>query len=52
MYQTLLRKLIYRPKAGIPKAKQLKEFKQEEDLKTATRFIKRNIKKCYKTVVK
>ena len=41
MYRTSLRKLIYRPRVGTPRAKQLEEFKQEEDLKAATRFIKR-----------
>ena len=51
MHQTLLRKLIYRPKAGTPKAKWLEKFKQEEDLKAATKFAKRNIRKCHKTVI-
>ena len=51
MHQTLLRKLIYRSKAGIPKVKQLKKFKQGEDLKAATKFTERNIGKYYKTVV-
>ena len=51
MYQTLLKKLMYRPRAGTPRAKQLEKFKQEEDLKTATRFIKRNIGKYHKTAV-
>ena len=32
---------MYRPKTGIPRAKQLKEFKQEEDLKAATKFTKK-----------
>ena len=41
MYQTLLRKLIYRPKAGIPKIKWLKELKQEENFKAATRFTEK-----------
>ena len=52
MYQTLLRKLIYRPRAGTPRVKQLEKLKQEENLKTATRFVEKNIGKCYKTVVK
>ena len=39
---------MYRPRVGILKAKQLKEFKLEEKLKIATKFIKRNIVKCYK----
>ena len=51
MHQTSLKKLIYRPRAGTPRAKQLEEFKQEEDLKAATKFIERNIGKCHKTVV-
>ena len=52
MHQTLLRKLIYRPRAGIPRAKRLKELKQEENYKAATRFTERNIGKCYKIAVK
>ena len=52
MHQTLLKKLIYRPRAGIPRTKQLKEFKQKENLKTATRFTERNIRKYHKTAVK
>ena len=43
---------MYRPRVGTPKAKWLKEFKQKEDFKTATKFIKRNIRKCHKTVIK
>ena len=43
---------MYRPKAGTPRAKWLEKFKQEEDLKVATRFIEKNRKKCHKTVVK
>ena len=43
---------MYRFRTGIPRAKWLKEFKQEEDLKTATRFTERNIEKCYKIVVR
>ena len=52
MHQILLRKLIYRPRVSIPKIKQLKKLKQEEDFKTATRFTERNIEKCHKTVVR
>ena len=51
MHRTLLKKLIYRPRAGIPKVKWLKEFKQEEDFKTVTKFPERNIKKYHKIVV-
>ena len=43
---------MYRPKVGTPRAKQLEEFKQEEDFRAATRFTEKNIGKCYKTVVK
>ena len=42
---------MYRPRAGILRAKQLEEFKQEEDLRAATRFTERNIGKCHETVV-
>ena len=42
---------MYRPRIGIPRAKQLEKLKQEENLKTATRFTERNIGKCHKTVV-
>ena len=42
---------MYRPRASIPRAKQLEEFKQEEDFKAATKFTEKNIGKCYKTVV-
>ena len=52
MYRTLLRKLIYKFRAGTLRAKWLKEFKQKEDFKTATKFTKRNIGKCHKTAVK
>ena len=52
MHQTLLRKLMYRPRVGIPRAKWLEKFKQEEDLKTATKFTEKNIRKCHKTVVR
>ena len=52
MHRTLPRKLMYRPKTGTPRAKWLKEFKQEEDLGTATKFTERNIGKCHKTAVR
>ena len=51
-YRILLKKLMYRPKVGILKAKQLKELKLKKKLKAVTRFVKRNIGKCYKIVVK
>ena len=43
---------MYRPRAGIPRTKWLKELKQEENLRVVTKFIERNIGKCHKTVVK
>ena len=43
MHRTLLQKLIYRPRAGTFRAKQLEELKQEENLKAAAKFIERNI---------
>ena len=43
---------MYRPRAGTLKAKQLKEFKLKKELKAVIRFIKKNIKKCYKTAAK
>ena len=43
---------MYRPKASILKAKQLKEFKLKKKLKIITKFIKKNIKKYYKIVTK
>ena len=42
---------MYRPKAGILKAKQLEELKLKEELRAVTRFVKKNIGKCYKIVV-
>ena len=51
MHRTLPKKLIYRPRVGIPKAKQLEKFKQEEDFKATTKFTKRNIGKYHKTAV-
>ena len=42
---------MYKPRVGTPRAKQLEEFKQEEDFKTATKFAERNIEKCHEIVV-
>ena len=42
---------MYRPRVDIPKAKWLKEFKQKEDFRAATKFTEKNIGKCHKTVV-
>ena len=41
---------MYRPKAGILRVKWLKELKLKEELRVVTKFIKRNIGKCYKIV--
>ena len=51
-HRILLRKLIYRPKADILKAKWLKEFKSKKELKIVTKFIKKYIGKYYKTVAR
>jgi hypothetical protein len=39
------RKLTYRPKAGILRAKWLKKLKLEKELRVTIRFAKRNIGK-------
>ena len=49
-YRTLPKKLTYRPKTGILRAKWLKELKLKEKFKAVTKFIKKNIRKCYKIV--
>jgi hypothetical protein len=41
----LLKKLIYRPRTGILRAKWLKELKLEKELSKAIRFAERNIGK-------
>ena len=43
---------MYRPKTGILRAKQLEEFKLKEKLKAVTKFIEKNIGKCYKIVAR
>jgi hypothetical protein len=52
MYRTLPKKLMYRPRAGTPRAKWLEELKLEKELKVTTQFTERNIGKCYQTAVK
>ena len=47
-YRTSPKKLMHRPKVGILKAKWLEEFKLKKKLKVITKFVKRNIGKCYK----
>jgi hypothetical protein len=42
----MLRKLIYRPRIGILRAKWLKELELKEELRVIIRFTKRNIGKC------
>jgi hypothetical protein len=42
----MLRKLIYRPKTGTPRAKWLEELELKKELRVTTRFTKRNIGKC------
>ena len=37
----LLKKLIYRPRAGILRAKQLKELKLKKKLKVVIKFVKK-----------
>jgi hypothetical protein len=44
-HRTTPRKLIYRPRAGTPRAKWLKKLKLEEELGVTIRFTKRNIGK-------
>ena len=41
---------MYRPRAGILRAKQLKELKLKEKFKVITKFAKKNIGKCYKII--
>jgi hypothetical protein len=43
----MLRKLIYRPKIGIPRAKWLKELKLKKEFKVTIRFTERDIGKYY-----
>ena len=49
-HRTLLKKLIYRPKVGILRAKWLKKLKLEEELRVVIKFVERNIGKYYKIV--
>jgi hypothetical protein len=42
----MLKKLIYRPKIGILRAKWLEELELEKELGVTIRFTKRNIGKC------
>jgi hypothetical protein len=40
------KKLIYRPKTGILRAKWLEELKLKEKLRITIKFTERNIEKC------
>jgi hypothetical protein len=42
---TTLKKLIYRPKTGTPRAKWLEKLELEKELKVTTRFAEKNIEK-------
>jgi hypothetical protein len=43
----MLRKLIYRPKAGTLRVKLSEKLKLKKELRVTTRFAKRDIGKCY-----
>jgi hypothetical protein len=43
----MLKKLIYRPRAGTPRVKWLEELELEKELRVTIRFAKRDIGKCY-----
>jgi hypothetical protein len=43
----MLKKLIYRPRAGTLRAKWLEELELKKELGVTTRFNERNIGKCY-----
>jgi hypothetical protein len=43
----MLKKLIYRPKIGILRAKWLKELEFKKELKITIRFTEKDIRKCY-----
>jgi hypothetical protein len=41
------KKLIYRPRTGILRAKWLEELESKKELKVTIRFTERDIGKCY-----
>jgi hypothetical protein len=47
MYRTLLKKLIYKPRAGTLRAKWLEKLELKKELKVSIRFTEKNIEKCY-----
>jgi hypothetical protein len=42
----MLKKLIYKPKAGTPRVKWLEELKLKKEFRVTTKFAERNIGKC------
>ena len=46
MHRTLLRKLIYKPKAGTPRVKWLEKLELKKKLRVTTKFTEKNIGKC------
>jgi hypothetical protein len=48
----MLKKLIYRPKTGTPRAKWLEELESKEEFRVTTRFTERDIGKCYQIVAR
>jgi hypothetical protein len=47
MHKTLLKKLMYKSRAGTPRVKWLEELELEKELKITIKFTERNIGKCY-----
>ena len=43
---------MHRLRASILKAKQLEELKLKKEFRAVTKFVKKNIGKCYKIVAK
>jgi hypothetical protein len=42
----MLKKLIYRPRIGTPRAKWLEELELKKEFRVTIRFAKKNIGKC------
>ena len=49
--RALVQRVTNRPSAGIPRAKQLDELEQEEDLNILVRFEERHIKGCHDAAI-
>jgi hypothetical protein len=47
MHRTLPKKLIYKLRTGILRAKWLEELELEKEFRVTIRFTERNIGKCY-----